>query len=92
MPSRSRSAAKPPRRGWEPEQRRAVYFGVSVLVLCLTWVIGFGLRAPIWEEKIVRDRGIDIDVRQISGLSKIFPGHISDLMNTALIIFLASAT
>ncbi|MGH2633033.1 MAG: hypothetical protein ACRDG3_06450, partial [Tepidiformaceae bacterium] len=83
MPApRPKRTAKPPRQV-SRETRTILAFGVAVTVLCAVWLFAFSLRVPLWDAS-------DAVIGRPVALSAAFTGGVSALVNTTLLLTLAS--
>ena len=83
MPPRPKQAARP-RRALSRETRTVIVFVAAVLVLCAVWLFAFSLRVPLW------DASNAVIARPVA-MSAVFTGGVSALVNTVLLLTLASA-
>ena len=65
-------------RAWRTEAA----FAVATLALCLTWLLGITLRARLWT--------VDIEIVRFSGVSRVFGRQVSDMMEVAFVIAVAT--
>lgn len=79
------SVASPLRRVLATRERRSAgAFGASVLALCVVWLFGFSLHAPL--------SSTDIEVVKVSGVWRVFNRNIPGLISVTFLLGLATLT
>jgi len=82
-PQRPKQPAKP-RRQLSREARSVVAFAGAVTVLCAVWLFAFSLRVPLWDAS-------DAVIARPPAMNSVFTGGVSALVNTTLLLALATA-
>ena len=82
-PQRPKQASKP-RRQLSREARTILAFAGAVIVLCAVWLFAFSLRVPLWD-------ATDATIARPPAMNSVFTGGVTALVNTTLILALATA-